>query len=129
MATNIESELRSRVDAFAAELADLIRRSTLETLQAVLNGTTTPVRVTTRRKAGRKAAKATAAKAGAKAVRGSSGGRRTTDDLEATADAVLAHVQANPGARMEQIGKAVGAATKDLRRPVQMLTVAGTPRA
>ena len=120
MATKIDSEIRARLDSFTNELTDLIRKAALEAVHEALNGGAVPARPTATRKAPKKA--------GRKPVSVRRGGRRSTADLEATADAILAHVEANAGARMEEIASAVGSVTKDLRRPVQMLLEAGKLR-
>jgi hypothetical protein len=47
--------------------------------------------------------------------------RRTEDDLAQISADLLAYVADNPGRRMEQISKAMGASTKELQLPVRKL--------
>jgi hypothetical protein len=47
--------------------------------------------------------------------------RRSTEDLEELAASIRAHVQANPGARLEEISADIDVPSKDLKRPVQLL--------
>lgn len=116
----LDRELRSRIDAFVNELTNLVKLSALEavhealgsTLNAGVTGGTAP------------AAAPSAGKRGPgrppKAARGK-GGKRSSEDVLKTAATVLSHIKANPGQRLEQIGKAVKMPTKDLKLPIQKL--------
>ncbi len=116
----LDRELRSRIDAFVNELTNLVKLSALEavhealgsTLNAGVAGGAAP------------AAAPTAGKRGPgrppKAARGK-GGKRSPEDVLKTAATVLSHIKANPGQRLEQIGKAVKMPTKDLKLPIQKL--------
>jgi hypothetical protein len=50
--------------------------------------------------------------------------KRTSADVDATAAALLAYVAANEGQSIEQIGKGMGVATKELKLPVIKLVEA-----
>ena len=50
--------------------------------------------------------------------------RRSADDIAELGERILTYVKANPGTRMEAIGKALRKDTKDLRRSVQDLIAA-----
>ncbi|HVJ19130.1 MAG TPA: hypothetical protein VM686_27110 [Polyangiaceae bacterium] len=53
------------------------------------------------------------------------GAKRSTDELERLTGELDAYVRQNPGQRIEQIGKAIGVATKELRLPALKLIEAG----
>ena len=55
-------------------------------------------------------------------------GRRSSSDLDATAEEFLAHVKANDGQRLEEIGRALKINTAELKRPAQMLLAAKVVR-
>ena len=63
-------------------------------------------------------------KIAAKAVRAGKRLRRSAEDLEAIATRVLAHVKANAGHRLEQIGAALKTDTAILKRPIAHLLAA-----
>jgi len=49
------------------------------------------------------------------------GSKRSSSDIGAISSKILEHVRKHPGDRMEQISKAFGANTKDLRLPITKL--------
>lgn len=113
----IEREIHARVEAFVAELTVLIRRAALESVTQAL-GTGAPQR----------AAPVAPRPKRTRAAASSSGGRRSPKQLASTRDALSAHVAANPGQRMEEIKKALGLTTAQLRRPMTQLLAAGAIR-
>ena len=106
-----ETELRDIVDTFIAQLKRVIRRSTLETVQSALGDEASP-----RQRGRKKSAKAPRATAGRR-----KGGKRSPEQLEALVKSLLAYVKKNPGQRIEQIGAALGTATKELALPAKKL--------
>lgn len=118
-------ELRARVDAFVADLSEIIRVSALESVRVALgDGSAAPVR--RGRKPGRPA-KATKS-AGRKAAKRGGRVRRSSEDLGQLSDSFLSYVKANPGQRLEQIGVGMRTDTKELKRPVQLLLESGSLR-
>ena len=105
--TNIDAQLRARVDTFVNEMSDLIRQAALEAVSDALGGAQ-PRRATSR------AASVVSAPAGKRI-------RRSAEDLEKLGERIVTYVQKNPGARMEDISKSLRRPTKELRRPVQAL--------
>jgi hypothetical protein len=111
---NFEQMIAQRVQVFVSEITELARQQALETLSAALvaggraragrgrNGATTAPRVTRR-------------------GRDQAGNRRSPEEIDRAAQALLSEIQANPGLRVEQIGRALGAATKDLSLPLKKL--------
>jgi hypothetical protein len=143
--SNVEDQIRSRVEAFAAELAVLVRRAAFDAVQASLGAPAAPAtrgkaapahreapipsaKVSPRAAArGRPAARpapagrhAGPAKAAAGAVR-RPGEKRDPRDLVRLVERLADHVKGNPGQRIEQINKALGIPTKDLTLPIKKL--------
>jgi hypothetical protein len=104
MITQSTDEIRGRIERFVQELDSLVRRQTLDALKAVLAGETA---------AARPAAK-----------RGRPGRRAATPPAELTAK-VLDFVRANDAQTVSQIGVAVGASAKDLRKVLMPLMEQG----
>ena len=121
---DIESKLRARIDQFVTEISDLVREQALRSLQEAIARNGTAAARPRRTKAARAAApvRRKAARTSGKRV------RRSSEELEKLKGAILAHVKANPGQRLEEIGPALGIATKALKRPIQLLTADGALR-
>jgi hypothetical protein len=155
---NIDNEIRSMIESFATDLAGLVRRAALESVQTVLGGGATvaaPVEVAAaKRGPGRPkrvatpaaaaptkppaapvktpAAKSTKAAPAAKApvskkpaaAKRPLGQKRPPGELAKLTERLGDYIKAHPGLRMEVIGKALGAPTKDLNLPVKKLLAA-----
>jgi len=104
MPNPIETQIKERIQSFVTELDLLVRKSTLEALHGLLNGSSTPVR------RGRPA--------------GRPRGRRSSADVGAAAEAVLAHVRANDGQGVSEIAAGTGIALKDVKKAVVQLLAA-----
>jgi hypothetical protein len=129
--TQLDRQIQDRIQAFLTELSGLVRQSALEAVQVALGG---GVAVPARRGPGRPRKNAAAGPIAAAAPAGAAGGKspapagkrgskgkrakRTSADVDATAAALLAYVAANEGQSIEQIGKGMGVATKELKLPV-----------
>jgi hypothetical protein len=113
--TPIDSALRARIDTFTTEIASLVRASALEAVYSALGATlaTAPAK----RGPGRPP-KSTAQIAAPAPKRRGKPAKRTPEDVAKTGDAVVAYVAKNPGESVEQIGKALGAKTKELALPI-----------
>jgi hypothetical protein len=112
MPTSVESEIRSRVEAFSAEIIALIRSSAVDVVNAALGGTA----VRGRRGRAVSARMSTRPK----------GTKRDPAAIARLTETLSTFIKKNPGQRIEQIGKALGIATKDLALPVKKLL--GTKR-
>jgi hypothetical protein len=125
MPTAVDTQIRTTIDQFVAEISQLVRQAAVEAVSGALGqgGGSAPTRrkaatrAPTRRKAGRKPGHPKGKRV-----------RRSSADLEAQGAEILAHVRANPGTRMEGISAALGTATKDLQRPVRELIESGKLR-
>jgi hypothetical protein len=100
---------------FTTEIPALVRASALEAVYSALGATltTTPAK----RGPGRPPKAAAQTAAPAPKHRGKPA-KRTPEDVAKTGEAVVAYVAKNPGESVEQIGKALGAKTKELALPI-----------
>jgi hypothetical protein len=111
--TYLDTQIRDCISAFVEELSTLVRRAAVESVQEALGtGATSRTKGTIRRK--KKATR------GARPVR-RKGGRRSSESVAATAEAIVRHVRSNPGQNVTEIGDALGLSSKDLRLPIQKL--------
>lgn len=114
MPSSVESDIRSRVEAFVEEITTMIRTSALEVVSEALGeGGTRP--------AARGRGRAVAAVAAVSSGRRAKGAKRDPRMLQALTDKLGDYIKKNPGLRIEQIGKALGTPTKDLALPVKKL--------
>jgi hypothetical protein len=126
MATNdLDQDIQSRIQSFLAELSGLVKKAALQSVQVAL---ATDGVAPARRGPGRPAGSATVAKRGPgrprkvdRPARAGKRVRRSSEDLDAIAARVLAHVKANPGHRLEEIGAGLKTDTGILKRPVAKL--------
>lgn len=144
---NIDDEIRAQTEAFANDLADLVRRAALESVSSALGGAnatlTTPGRpkqvvsapVT---RAPAPAMKPVASRTPVKAAPASKapvsrkaaapkrpfGAKRPPAELAKLTEKLGDFIQSHPGLRIEAISKALGAPTKDLNLPVKKLIAA-----
>jgi len=109
--TDIDSKIRGMVEAFAGDLADLIRESAMETVRDALGG------VPTGRRGG--AARASVASAGRRAL--PKGAKRPPDEIVKLTARLLEYVKAHKGERIEQIAKGMSVSTRELNLPVKKL--------
>jgi hypothetical protein len=120
MANSLDERIRARVEQFAAELAELIRESAMETVSAALAG----ARPSPGRGGGRRGG--AAAVAARPAARGRAPGRekgakRPPEEIERLTGRLLDYVKSNPGQRIEQIADGMGTSTKELNLPAKKL--------
>ena len=118
--STIDAQIRARIESFTHELAELVKRAALESVQDALNGGTPTRR--TKKARGRPRATKPAKRASSRS------GRRSPEQIEAMGKKILAHVKANQGHRLEEISAALKIASKELKRPVSTLMEAGKLR-
>jgi len=114
MSTN---EIRTRVEAFAADLTALIHKAALDAVNEAL-GAAPAGRAP--RGSGKVAAVARAAKARPRRP----GEKRDPKVLAALVERLHGYIKAHPGQRIEQIGVGLGIATKELTLPAKKLLAA-----
>jgi len=108
----VESEIRARVEAFAADLVSLIKSSALDVVHEALGESP----------GGRRRASLGSA-VGLLSSR-EKGAKRDPQVLEALVERLGAFVIKNPGKRIEEIGSELAIATKELALPVKKLIAA-----
>ncbi|AUX36693.1 MULTISPECIES: DNA-binding protein [Sorangium] len=131
--SNVETEIKSHVDAFVSQLSGLVRKAALEAVADALRGEGQPAAAAAApRKAGRaKAAPQPVAevkKAAGRPARAAKptrkkGEKRSKEELAAMTQKVLEHIRANSGQGVEQIAKDLGTTTKELTLPIRKLLV------
>jgi len=109
--SNTDSAIREAVESFVEQLRGLIQRAALDSVQAALNGA--PAR------RGAKPGRSAPSDARSKGHR--KGAKRTPEQLDGLIKKLHSYVAKNPGQRIEQVGKALGVATKELVLPVKKL--------
>ena len=139
--SDVENDLRSRVESFVTELSDIIRRQALAAVEEVLKkgegaaaapakkvGRPAKVeepkaRAAAAAKPAAKPAAAPAAKAAAAAAaaKRKAGEKRTPQQLAQITEQVFNYIKANAGQGVEQIAKALQTTTKELTLPIRKL--------
>ena len=104
------------MDQFVQNLTSAIEANVLEAVRTGLEGAGMPSRS--------RGAKGARSAAGSAAAARAKGQKRDAGELEALASKLRAYIVKNPGQRIEQIGKGMGAATKDLALPAKKLLAA-----
>ena len=112
--STLETDIRSRIESLAAELAGMIRQAALESVREALGSDGT---APARRGPGRPR----------ESGRGNARGRRgrpSVADTDALATKVLAHIKANPGQRVSEIAAALGRQSDEMKPVVAVLLAA-----
>jgi len=119
MANQLEQELRSLIGEFTGKLATTVRRSVLEQVVAAMGGDIPiPYSLKTKRGPGRPRGSGRPARAAR------AGGKRSSEQVAAMGENLLAHVKSKPGQRAEQIAAALRSDVKTIRLPMQQLLAA-----
>jgi hypothetical protein len=114
--SDLQLQINQRIAAFVAEITDLARRQALATMATAL-GERGPAR-------GRRGGAALAASTRSRAK----GEKRPASEIAALVDRMAAAVAAEPGLRIEQIGRQLEMPTKELVLPVRKLIADGAIR-
>jgi hypothetical protein len=125
--TNLDQQIRERIQLFIAELTTLIKQSAVKSVRDALGNGDTEISV--RRgigRSGRGRAKRSAGMLGEGVVAKRRGGRkkgakRSPKQLENITSKLLAHIKANPGQRIEEVAGHIGMKTKELTLPIKKL--------
>jgi hypothetical protein len=120
MANSLDDRIRARVEQFAAELAELIRESAMETVSVALAGARPSPGRGGRRGAAVVAVRSTGRGRAAAASR-EKGAKRPPDEIERLTGRLLDYIKGNPGQRIEQIADGMGTSTKELNLPAKKL--------
>jgi len=104
---DIDDRIRGMVEAFAGELAALIRESAFETVRAALGEGGGR---------GRRGAAAVSRRSGR-----AKGAKRPPGEIAKLVGRLRDYVKAHPGQRIEQIAKGMGTSTRELNLPAKKL--------
>lgn len=124
----LDASIRSHIDQFLVSISALVRQAAVESVKEALGGSDVKMAIPARRGPGRPRKNAVSSASAPKAAKGSKAGRRSSADVEQTGAQVLSYVRSNPGQRLEEIGRGLGADTAGLKRPIQGLLAAGELR-
>lgn len=124
----LDTSIRSHIDQFLVSISALVRQAAVEAVREALGAGDGMVAAPARRGPGRPRKVAAAAASAPKARAEGKRGRRSSADVEQVAAQVRDYVSANPGQRLEEIGRGLGADTAGLKRPIQGLLAAGELR-
>lgn len=109
--SQIDQQITERVDAFVADLTDLIRQSAVEAVRETLEGGAAP----------RRAASGPRAARPARAQRSGKRIRRSPEELAKLSKAITKYLGSNPGSGVEQIAEGTGIPSAELKRPIALL--------
>lgn len=121
MANTLDDRIRTRVEQFASELAELIRESAMETVSLALAGARPSAGRGGRKGAGTAAAVVVRGAGRGRAASREKGAKRPPDEIERLTSRLLDYVKSNPGQRIEQIADGMGTSTKELNLPAKKL--------
>jgi hypothetical protein len=128
MATSpLNSDIRSRIDAFVDELTSIVKAAALDSVRAALGESPMPAR----RGPGRPPNAAAGARRGrppGSANKSSAGGKRSSEEVDQMAERIATFVKSNPGLGLEAIASGIGTSTKELKLPVIKLLANRTLR-
>ena len=113
--TDIDDRIRGMLEAFAGDLANLIRESAMQSVRDALGGEP-PARGGRRGGGGGGGGTASAA-----SRRVAKGAKRPPDEIVKLTAQLLDYVKTNKGERIEQIAKGMGVSTRELNLPVKKL--------
>lgn len=111
--TDIDEKIRGMLEAFASDLAGLIRESAMETVRDALGGV-----APSGRRGGGRAARAEVASPGRRLPKGA---KRPPGEIVKLTQRLLEYVKGHKGERIEQIAKGMGVSTRELNLPVKKL--------
>lgn len=115
----VEAKIQLLVQDFVTQVTEFARQVAVNTLASVMRATeVTPSASRTR------SLRRGAPGGSTRAIGLAKGEKRRAGDLERVSVRFLEHVKANPGQRIEQINRALGTRTAELRGPVVKLITA-----
>ena len=126
--SNLEQEIQERTEAFAQELAELVKRAALESISQALAGGSVSAsggrgrRGTATRGAATRAAPAPRATASARRRKGE---KRSPEQLEELTSQLVSEIKREGGRGIEAIAKAMNVSTKELALPIRKLNEEG----
>jgi len=125
--SNLDQQIRGRIQSFAAELTQLIKQSAVQSVKDALgnNDAGFSTRRGVKGKRGAAARQALSLEQGAaprtKRSGRKKGAKRSPKQLENITGKLLAHIKGNPGQRIEEVAGHLGVRTKELTLPIKKL--------
>lgn len=120
----LQSQIQTLVSKFATDVERLVRNAAVEAVSSVLGASVGPApakpAARTAKRPGRPVARPVAKPAGKPRPATAKRVRRSPEQLQATADRIVAHVSANPGQGAEQIKAALGIASPGWGAPLAL---------
>lgn len=111
--SDVNRQIRERVEMFAAELEELVRQAALEAVGEALGGQAP------RRSAG------SGRIAVARGLPRAPGAKRSPAELETLKEDVRSYIRQNPGKGIERIAEGLGTSTRELNLPIKKLIAEG----
>jgi len=111
--STLNSEIRSKIDAFVEQLTAHVKKAALDSVREALGNGVAPAR----RGPGRPRMNVKVGRPAKSAMTG----KRSAEDVAAMAEKVAAYVKANEGQRLDQIAVGMNLTTKELTLPVAKL--------
>lgn len=112
--SDVDEQIRGMLEAFASDLAGLIRESAMQTVRDALGGAPSG-----RGGGGKRGARAaSSAPAGRRLPKGA---KRPPDEIVKLTAKLLEYVKGHKGERIEQIAKGMSVSTRELNLPVKKL--------
>jgi hypothetical protein len=109
MATStLDAQIRERIESFISQLSELIKRAAVDSVREAFGSEA--ALATARRRPGAPRKKAMR--------RRGPGSRRSSADVDSTAEALLNEVRSNPGQGINELSASLGISPKELRLPV-----------
>jgi hypothetical protein len=116
----LDTEIRSKIDAFVEELTAHVKKAALDSVHAALGNGVAPAR----RGPGRPRMNVNVGRP----AKATMPGKRTPEEVAAAAERITSYVRQHPGQRLEQIAAGLGTASHDLKLPVIKLLASKTLR-
>jgi hypothetical protein len=113
--TDIDERIRGMLEAFASDLAGLIRESAMQSVRDALGGEPTG---RGGRRGGSNGGAMSAAMAGRRLPKGA---KRPPDEIVKLTGRLLDYIKGHKGERIEQIAKGMSVTTRELNLPVKKL--------
>jgi len=104
-------KIQAIIENFVSELSAALTEASHAAISQALGGASSSVRTTT------SSSRAVPTKTKSR----SKGGKRSPEELEQLTRSLLSYIKKTPGQRIEQIGAALGASTKELALPAKKL--------
>lgn len=121
MNQQLQSELQERIEAFAADVTELLQQAVADGVAEALAGAQVSAPSKRGGKRGKKRATKRVAKKATRGGRRKKGEKRDPKEIAKLEKALLREVKREGGRRIEQIAETMGVTTRELKVPMQHL--------